>query len=521
MSSPISNNEYYCCLIVVIIHFTFGLYTAYKTSNWYVYESGHVPVELSPYKKWIGDWNYDGKDTEWISTKYDCLPTLKYYAIHTILWKIFHKFLNPKLANILFGPISAVLIFFYIDNPIIFVVSIILAILIITISYFTKIEYFAWIICCYFIIEPTVQSHLNIFLVNYYYRQFNFYTYTMLKIINVSIYFSRNKEIKMSFKLLSRIFLYLFYLPYSSILIVLFDDFNNQLDNLEINNHSLVNKINMKKIILGGIRLIFWYLIIEVFLHIFCVNEIQYLDPIQFINLDAYVLFIIGVLKGAFFYLKYLFIFGLPIYFARIDEMIPPRKPICIFTIVRFSNLWRGFDRGLYQFMLRQIYIPFLKINNKYNFFKFILALLMPFAFVLVWHGTSPKYLIWVSCSMVDLVGEKIGYIFGKSRTWENITNYVGYKNAYRIKAYACIFTLIPGLFGVFSFLIQDRNAEKIAYKILVLGPLQILSGEWKNDILSPGFCLLYLLILGYFYSTVCLYFEEKEKIKRKRKLDN
>ncbi|CEF59906.1 Protein-cysteine N-palmitoyltransferase Rasp [Strongyloides ratti] len=521
MLLPISNNEYYCYFIVTVIHAFFGLYVIYTTSKWYIYESGHISIESSSYKKWIGDWNYDNKDTEWYSTKYDILPTLKFYLIHNILWKIFYKIFNPKLANILFGPISAILIFYYIDNSKIFTVLIILAIFIISISYFIRIEFFAWIICCYFIIDPRIQNHLNIFHISYFYRQFNFYTYTIVKIINVSIYFSRNKEIKISFKLFSRIILYLFYLPYSSILIVLFDDFNNQLDNLENKNQFISIKQYIKNVIIGGFRLTLWFLITEIFLHIFCVNEIQYLSSETFFNLNAHVLFVIGIFKGAFFYLKYLFIFGLPIYFAKLDGMIPPRKPICIFTIVRFSNLWRGFDRGLYQFMLRQIYIPFLQINSKYNFLKFICAFLMPFVFVLVWHGTSTKYLIWVTCSLVDLFGEKIGRIFGESQKWKNITEYIGYKNAYRIKAIACIFTLIPGLFGVFSFLIQDGNAEKIAYKILVQGTLQIFTGEWKNSILSPGFCLLYLLTFGYFYSHTCLYFEEKEKIKRKRKLND
>uniref|UniRef100_A0A0N5A0H6 Acyltransferase n=1 Tax=Parastrongyloides trichosuri TaxID=131310 RepID=A0A0N5A0H6_PARTI len=309
-------------------------------------------------------------------------------------------------------------------------------------------------------------------------------------------------------------------MPYSSIIIVLFDDFNRQLDNIESETPLKISKMNKKKGIVGCIRLIAWFIILETFLHLFSVNEIQSLNPEIFKTLKPHVLFTIGIFSGGFFYLKYLFIFGLPIYFAKLDEMIPPRKPVCAFTIARFSNVWRGFDRGLYQFMLRQIYIPFLQVRSKFLFLKYVLSLLMPFVFVLIWHGTSTKYLVWVTFSIVDLIVEKIGISFGKSNLWKKIKLNIGEANGYRLKAAFCVFSVVPGLFGIVSFLVREKNSELIAYKIIIEGIMDIVNGTWLTDIYSPGFCFIYLVIFSYFYSHTCLYFEEKETVKRKKKLE-
>uniref|UniRef100_A0A0N5BCJ8 MBOAT family protein n=1 Tax=Strongyloides papillosus TaxID=174720 RepID=A0A0N5BCJ8_STREA len=200
--------------------------------------------------------------------------------------------------------------------------------------------------------------------------------------------------------------------------------------------------------------------------------------------------------------------------------MMPPRKPVCVFTIARYGNIWRNFDRGLYQFMLRQIYIPFLQIKGKSFYLKYIFALLMPFAFVLLWHGTSNKHLIWVSCSIIELAIEKIGYTFGKTRMWMDIKKYIGLANAYRLKAAFCLLTVVPGLFGIISFILPPQNGGYICYKILFDGIIGIISGEWMRNIVSPGFCFLYLMIFSYFYSHSCLYFEEKENVKRKKKIE-
>lgn len=60
-------------------------------------------------------------------------------------------------------------------------------------------------------------------------------------------------------------------------------------------------------------------------------------------------------MSGQFFYLKYVVIFGVPSLFALIDGMTPPGPPICISRVSKYSQMWRYFDRGLYEFLKNQV----------------------------------------------------------------------------------------------------------------------------------------------------------------------
>jgi hypothetical protein len=58
---------------------------------------------------------------------------------------------------------------------------------------------------------------------------------------------------------------------------------------------------------------------------------------------------------GQLFHLKYTIIFGLPSLFAKLDGMTPPEPPICISRVSNYSDMWRYFDRGLYNFLKTQV----------------------------------------------------------------------------------------------------------------------------------------------------------------------
>lgn len=59
-----------------------------------------------------------------------------------------------------------------------------------------------------------------------------------------------------------------------------------------------------------------------------------------------------GFGMGQFFFIKYTFIYGTVITIARFDEFFePPKPPKCISRIYLYSDMWRSFDRGLYDFL--------------------------------------------------------------------------------------------------------------------------------------------------------------------------
>lgn len=60
-------------------------------------------------------------------------------------------------------------------------------------------------------------------------------------------------------------------------------------------------------------------------------------------------------MAGQFFHIKYVIIFGVPRLFATIDGMRPPGPPICISRVSKYSQMWRYFDHGLYEFLKNQV----------------------------------------------------------------------------------------------------------------------------------------------------------------------
>ena len=60
----------------------------------------------------------------------------------------------------------------------------------------------------------------------------------------------------------------------------------------------------------------------------------------------------LGYCLGQFFMIKYVVMYGLPSRLAALDRVEAPPPPKCIGRIHLYSQMWRDFDRGLYNFML-------------------------------------------------------------------------------------------------------------------------------------------------------------------------
>lgn len=75
----------------------------------------------------------------------------------------------------------------------------------------------------------------------------------------------------------------------------------------------------------------------------------------------------------------------MPAAFARIDNMQPPKGPICMARVALYSKMWRNFDRGLYTFFKQYIFIPI--CAPTFSLLRKMFAVLVCYGFVLVWHG--------------------------------------------------------------------------------------------------------------------------------------
>ena len=67
-----------------------------------------------------------------------------------------------------------------------------------------------------------------------------------------------------------------------------------------------------------------------------------------------------GYGMGQFFHLKYVVMYGMSSHLARLDGVEAPGHPACIGRIHLYSDMWRHFDSGLYEFMREYLYLPVL-----------------------------------------------------------------------------------------------------------------------------------------------------------------
>lgn len=84
----------------------------------------------------------------------------------------------------------------------------------------------------------------------------------------------------------------------------------------------------------------------------------------------------LGYTLGQFFMTKYLVLYGLPSALAKLDYIEAPPPPKCVGRIHLYSQMWRDFDRGLYNFMLKYLFIIFRSQSQfliQLNFFHLVI----------------------------------------------------------------------------------------------------------------------------------------------------
>uniref|UniRef100_A0A0N5ARB8 MBOAT family protein n=1 Tax=Syphacia muris TaxID=451379 RepID=A0A0N5ARB8_9BILA len=379
-----------------------------------------------------------------------------------------------------------------------------------------------------------------------FYREYNFYLYGIIKILNYCIYLSRNPDKPLTAETLQRCLQYLFYPPYSMLLIVLYEDFDTQITNVENGRNppfsfkyksfkiimqiltSLVIQKNkndyFRKAAFGCIRLFFWFYAFEFILHFIYViyffedthGMIREFSPYEIVSI-AYV-------RGELFHIKYVVIFGVNAWLASLDGMTPPQKPICISRVSRYSNMWKMFDRGLYQFLKNQVYLPLGgKKDSKYFWCRRFLALIGVFSFVLAWHGPISPYIYWVTLSAIELCIEALGKSINKTEAWKKFSDKVGPQNQRRIVSIAMLTTVTPGIFGVFFFLGNKGSGLVIFEETFVKAMKDVANFNFTIfPQLSRGTILFHMLFLNFIFSNVCLELDEtlRPKIDKQAKLE-
>lgn len=189
-------------------------------------------------------------------------------------------------------------------------------------------------------------------------------------------------------------------------------------------------------------------------------------------TLNSWSLYTFGYLMGQFFFNKYIVFYGLGIAIAKYERINAPGLPKCIGRIHLYSNMWKYFDQGLYEFLFQlslwNIFVGHQskEIKNYFNFFSYIYASLCQrtssmyrklfasfttFGFIYLWHGIYQFVFIWSIMNFICLQLEQFGRHIGHMQQ-DNFQKYFSESNRNRIKAIFGTQIFIPAVISNFYF---------------------------------------------------------------------
>ncbi|KAF5275212.1 hypothetical protein FQR65_LT04245 [Abscondita terminalis] len=152
------------------------------------------------------------------------------------------------------------------------------------------------------------------------------------------------------------------------------------------------------------LRFGFWLLFVEFCLHYFYISAMFYnLDMVH--SLNSVALYGYGYCMGQFFHLKYVVFYGLSTSIAAFENIKSPSTPKCIGRIHLYSDMWKYFDVGLYNFLVNYIYFP--TVGN-FGTFRKLLSSMLCFCYVYIWHGSENYILIWSFYNYLGIIIEQL-----------------------------------------------------------------------------------------------------------------
>lgn len=315
------------------------------------------------------------------------------------------------------------------------------------------------------------------------------------------LYMEIKKEIEdtqtdeMKFSLVDA-FVYIFYFPlFFCGPIITYDEFSKQMNE---SAQKPLQENQMISIAFLALRMIFWAVFNEFILHFFYFNALQHnLSVIE--DMDLWTLSGIGYCQGQFFMIKYTVMFGIPSVVARTCGIEPPAGPKCIGHIYTYSDMWKFFDRGMYSFIKRYIYLPL--GGSQGNIIQKLLCSLGCFIFVYIWHGIEYFIFLWTLFNFIGISLEVLGYWIDKQ------TAVCKFKNSMpgiyrRIQGLAVVPLFVMSTFTAFCFFGGSVIGYMYYQKFIVKGWLK----SWSIVILVVYCCVQSSMEI-----------HERQKLKKKR----
>ena len=233
------------------------------------------------------------------------------------------------------------------------------------------------------------------------------------------------------------------------------------------------------------VRVLFWMFVMETSLYFLYFNSMLESEAL-IMDLSLWTFCGAGYLKGQFFMTKYVVIYGIGGGLAMLDGFDPPLGPKCIAHISRYSDMWRYFDRGLYDFIKRYIYIPL--GGSRAGLLQQTCSSLVCFSFIYVWHGVDNSILAFCFVNFIGVSCERIGTLVDSFVQTTSFVNNSALCFIYeRLKVFAAMPFLIISLLGVFTFLTGNVEVGRTYYT-------RMLTNSFPVPII-PFIAVLYIFI--------------------------
>lgn len=251
-----------------------------------------------------------------------------------------------------------------------------------------------------------------------------------------------------------------------------------------------------QNLILNLVRFTFWFLFTEFAMHFFYMNSIAMSLDLKLLN--SLTFFGVGYCLGQFFNNKYIIHYGVSITFGQFDNIEMPQTPRCICRVHRYSDMWKWFDHGLYEFLFKYIYTSM--CHRRSSMMLKIFSGFTTFLFIYMWHGFFDYIFIWSIFNCVCIIFEKFVYhVIESEKFWKSALSIVKTdNNVYRLQAIIGSHVLIPAILSNFFF----------------FGGIEV-GWEFVRRTYFTGF-------MSYLQISTCVYFlyPVAEAIKRREKLN-
>ncbi|CAN7940176.1 unnamed protein product, partial [Ixodes hexagonus] len=216
-------------------------------------------------------------------------------------------------------------------------------------------------------------------------------------------------------------------------------------------------------------RCLLCFLLLETALHFFYSSALAYYpDLVE--SLDSASLLGFGLCLTVVFFLKYRVLYGLGSAVARLERITLPPPPKCVNRIHLCSYLWRHFDRGLYLWIQRQVYIYQPVVAGQWTLKRRVVGAAASFAFVCSWHGMDRAVVVWCLLNFLGVSTELLaGFVRGRRPCRKLEERYL---TGIWLRTARAVVTTPHFLFSIFSclFFLSNIDVGLIFLRKVILG---------------------------------------------------